>query len=134
MRSANASTLPADTIASATAASFPDRSISPYRSSRTVMRSPAFKYRLEPSTPAASGGTETSRSKSPASQTRSPVMIFVVLAMRLRSSAFFSNSTRPEPASTKIALFALTLPGNSAARVLPAQRKTAATTAAAVLI
>ena len=99
-----------------------------------MMRSPDFKYRLEPSTPAASGGTETSRSKPPASQTRSPVMIFVVLAMRLRSSAFFSNSTLPESASTRMALFALMLPWNSAAPALPAQRKTAATTAAAVLI
>ena len=96
------------------------------------MRSPAFKYRLDPSTPAASGGTEISRSSSPASQTRSPVMIFVVLAIRLCSSAFFSYRTLPVCASTRIALLALTLPEKFAARA-GRHRKTAATTAAAVL-
>lgn len=43
-----------------------------------------FRYILEPSSPTAASGTVTFFSNSPASQTRRPVMIFVVLAISAR--------------------------------------------------
>lgn len=49
-----------------------------------------FRYILEPSSPTAASGTVTVLSSSPASQTRRPVMIFVVLAISARCSPFFT--------------------------------------------
>ena len=103
---AKASALPAIRIASASAASLPERSIIPYKSARSVTVSPAFKYMDDPSTPTACAGTLNSSSRWPYSHTSSPVMILVVLAMRLFSSAFFSYSTRPLCASSSTAHFA----------------------------
>ena len=84
----------------------------------------------EPSIPTASAGTAYSASSASVSQASRPVMIFVVLAMRLRVSASSSYRTRPLSASIKIALCARI--DGSAART-GAIKKAAADKAAAVL-
>ena len=88
--SANASTLPAVWHASATAASFPEASISPYSRSRPVRVCPGSRYMDEPSMPVYSRSIYTGSSRPQFSTTTSAVIIFVVLAMSERSSAFFS--------------------------------------------
>lgn len=52
-----------------------------------------FRYILDPSSPTAASGTVTVLSSSPASQTRRPVMIFVVLAISARCSPFSRKGT-----------------------------------------
>ena len=64
-----------------------------------VRISPSFRYIEEPSIPTASFGIRIRSRTLHRSQTTSAVMIFVVLAIRLCSLAFFSYSTRPLTAS-----------------------------------
>ena len=74
---------------SASAASLPEQSSSPYSSSSTRTVSPALRYMEEPSA-MWSGVTVITSSGAACSSTTSAVMILVVLAMSIWRSPFFS--------------------------------------------
>ena len=89
INSANSFTLPPTCSANATAASFPDLSISPYNKSLTLALSPLFSPNLEPPVPPAFALTVTVSFKSAFSNMTIVVIIFVVDAMADLTSSFF---------------------------------------------
>ena len=102
IRAAKASTDPAEWMARATAASLPLCIIRPYKRSLRLIRSPAFRYREEPSVPAARGSTSTRALRSsPDSRIKRAVMILVVLAIGSLSCSCSPISSRPLLASIR---------------------------------
>ena len=83
-------TLPPTCWATATAASFPEHSSTPYNSVSSVRVSPSVRYMAEPSVYAASRLTFTLSWRSPSSMATSAVRILVVLAMSIFRSALCS--------------------------------------------
>ena len=82
----------------------PDTSSRPYSSSRRVSSSPSRRYMEDPSARVHSFWMVTALSRSEVDSTAtSAVISLVMLAMARSSWAFFSISTRPLSASTKMA-------------------------------
>ena len=119
--------LPQQYRANATAASLPEDSISPYKSSWRDNFSPSLRYIEEPSTPTACLGMDIWSNTLQFSQISKAVIIFVVLAIRLGSVLFLSSSILPLRQSSMAADFADRAPAWTGTS------RTAASNAAAVL-
>ena len=91
--------------ARASAASLPEHSSRPYRSSSTVTRSPGFRYMEEPSAMCC-WVTVTTSPRPPRSSTTKVVISLVVLAMSICRSGFFSYRTSPVSPSMRMAAVA----------------------------
>ena len=107
--SAKSATLPAMCSATATAASLPLRSISPYSMCSMDSVSPSDRYSDVPVTPAAFFPAVTCASSGAFSRASSVVITLVVEAMGYRASSFCPNSTRPLAPSISTAPFAATV-------------------------
>ena len=99
IRSTKGATPPAHSV-SASAASLPEHSSSPYSSSSSVSLSPGRRYMEDPSAMWAAVTVMTCDG-SPSSRATSAVISLVVLAMSIRLSPFFSYSTCPVSASIR---------------------------------